>query len=60
MNPDQQKEQAEKVADLWEHDPHQWSTRPCPTCREITAIIGRKFGCYAVAAGEYRHYRGEK
>jgi len=26
-------------------DPHQWSSRPCPTCRVITALVGRPFGC---------------
>ena len=31
-------------------DPHQWSTRPCPTCRAVTAITGIKFGCCAYAA----------
>ena len=27
-------------------DGHQWSDRPCPTCRAITGFIGRPFGCY--------------
>lgn len=26
-------------------DPHQWSTRPCPTCRAISGLIGEPFGC---------------
>ena len=30
---------------LIERDPHFWSTRPCPTCGAISAIIGRSFGC---------------
>lgn len=30
---------------LLQSDPHQWSTRPCPTCAPITAIIGEPFGC---------------
>ena len=33
------------VTDLIQADPHQWSTRPCPTCRAVSAIIGRDFGC---------------
>lgn len=33
------------VLDLIYKDPHSWSTRPCPTCRTITAIIGQPFGC---------------
>lgn len=32
---------------LIEGDPHQWSTRPCPTCSVITRLIGRDFGCDA-------------
>lgn len=35
--------------DLLQADPHSWSTRPCPTCRPISAIIGRPFGCYLYA-----------
>ena len=31
--------------DLLQADPHQWSERPCPTCRSITALIGSDFGC---------------
>lgn len=27
-------------------DPHQWSDRPCQTCRSISSILGEKFGCY--------------
>ncbi len=34
------------VLDLIQGDPHQWSNRPCPTCRPITKMIGRPFGCY--------------
>ncbi len=41
---------AEIVARLIEADPHQWSTRPCPTCRTITAVLGRPFGCNATLA----------
>jgi hypothetical protein len=40
---------AESVAqalDLIQQDPHQWSMRPCPTCKSITAITGKVFGCY--------------
>lgn len=42
------------VLDLIQTDPHQWSTRPCPTCRAITAIVGRRFGC-----DRYRQERHE-
>lgn len=30
-------------------DPHQWSDRPCSTCRSISGVIGKPFGCYLYA-----------
>ena len=36
----------EQIADLIYVDPHQWSNRPCQTCRAITAAMGKPFGCY--------------
>ena len=27
-------------------DGHQWSKRPCQTCRAVSSLIGRPFGCY--------------
>lgn len=36
----------EAVLNLIQKDPHQWSDRPCETCRTITHIIGNEFGCY--------------
>jgi hypothetical protein len=36
---------AETIARLWESDPHQFSSRPCSTCKAITGVLGRKFGC---------------
>ncbi len=27
-------------------DPHQWSDRPCETCKAITGILDKPFGCY--------------
>lgn len=30
---------------LLEADQHTYSARPCSTCRSISAIIGRPFGC---------------
>jgi hypothetical protein len=35
----------EVILRLIEADPHQWSSRPCPTCRAISGIIDRPFGC---------------
>jgi len=32
--------------DLIQEDPHQWSDRPCPTCRAVSSLIGKPFGCY--------------
>lgn len=37
------------ILGLLQDDPHQWSTRPCPTCRQISGIVGRPFGCYLYA-----------
>ena len=34
-----------RVTDLIEADPHQWSKRPCATCRTISVIVGYEFGC---------------
>jgi len=36
---------AESVAAVIESDPHQWSSRPCQTCRVISGLLGRPFGC---------------
>ena len=33
------------VLDLLQADPHQWSTRPCSTCKKITSLSKRNFGC---------------
>ena len=30
---------------LIQADPHQWSTRPCATCRSVSAMAGEPFGC---------------
>lgn len=40
---------AKSVTDLIEADPHQWSKRPCVTCRIISSIVGYKFGCMTLA-----------
>ena len=34
------------VSDCLYGDPHQWSNRPCGTCRTITLLVGKPFGCY--------------
>jgi hypothetical protein len=36
---------AESVASVIEKDPHQWSSRPCQTCRIISGLLCRPFGC---------------
>ncbi len=33
------------IADVLYADLHSWSKRPCKTCRIITSIIGKPFGC---------------
>jgi hypothetical protein len=40
-------ERRERAFELIEKDPHQWSSRPCPTCQEVSEIIGKPFGCSA-------------
>lgn len=43
---------AERAAAVIESNPHQWSARSCATCRTVSALIGRTFGCEARAKGE--------
>ncbi|KKL19139.1 hypothetical protein LCGC14_2468450 [marine sediment metagenome] len=38
---------ARAALNLFAVDQHRWSDRPCPTCRQITAMIGEPWGCYA-------------
>lgn len=33
------------VMQLFQLDPHRWSTRPCATCKAITEVVGEPFGC---------------
>ncbi len=37
------------ILDALEADPHQWSTRGCQTCRAISALAHRDFGCVKAA-----------
>jgi hypothetical protein len=30
---------------LIQDDPHQWSSRPCQTCKAVSSLIGKPFGC---------------
>ena len=43
------------VLDIIQRDSHQWSNRPCESCRAISGIIGRPFGCY-----EYQRQRNAR
>ena len=36
---------AKAALELFVADQHRWSTRPCPTCRSISGLIGESFGC---------------
>lgn len=38
---------ADAVARLIEADSHQFSTRPCQTCRAVSSLLARPFGCSA-------------
>lgn len=40
-------ERAEIVAKCIESDPHVFGTRPCQTCRVVSSVLGRPFGCVA-------------
>jgi len=42
------------IIDLIRDDAHQHSTRPCATCRKITAMIGRPFWCIRAALSQAR------
>lgn len=42
---DNERQDFEIAADRIYADPHQWSTRGCATCKEITALLGKPFGC---------------
>ena len=35
----------QRALQLIQKDPHQWTARPCPTCRTISRICGKPFGC---------------
>lgn len=37
------------VLNLIQSDPHQWTIRPCPTCRAISNMIDKPFGCILYA-----------
>lgn len=37
------------VLTVLEEDPHQFSTRPCQTCKVVSSLAGRPFGCAAKA-----------
>jgi hypothetical protein len=40
--------------DLIQADPHSWSSRPCSTCKAVSALIGRPFGCVLYAINHVR------
>lgn len=41
------------ILDIIQGDPYSWSERPCQSCRTISGLIGKPFGCYKYA--EKRH-----
>lgn len=36
---------SDAIGDIIYRDPHEWSERPCPTCRVVTAFFGWDYGC---------------
>lgn len=45
----------ESVADIIDEDPHMWGTRPCSTCKFVSTIVGRPFGCTRKALRVIKH-----
>ena len=43
---------AEVICRLIESDPHQWSSRPCQSCNQISTLLGRPFGCQRKARSQ--------
>ena len=39
------KEVLDAILRLLQDDGHQWSRRPCQTCRAISSLAGYSFGC---------------
>jgi len=39
---------ARKALDIYADDPHQFSTRPCTTCKNISILLGVEWGCIKV------------
>jgi hypothetical protein len=50
-------EKTKKAVLALNYDGHDWSTRPCETCREITKSIGEPFRCNAKAKAAYAKER---
>lgn len=44
----------EPIIRLLEVDGHTFSTRPCQTCRAISSILGKPFGCSKKALTQKR------
>lgn len=44
---------AETVARTIESDPHVFSTRPCQTCKAVSGLVGRAFGCVAASQAHF-------
>jgi hypothetical protein len=45
---------------LIKQDPHDYSTRPCSTCRKVTAMVHQPFGCIRIALGIYLKEKKEQ
>jgi len=48
----------EVILDEIQADPHQWSERPCSTCRTISSMVGKPFGCCLYAEQRKRSTPG--
>jgi len=47
-----------RILALMQVDPHQWSARPCDTCRTVTALAGEDFGCVKYAKDKAKRKPG--
>lgn len=46
----------EAILRLLDEDPHDFTSRPCQTCRAVTSLAGRAFGCVRVAKSMECHH----
>lgn len=53
-------ERLETVLTLMQEDPHQYGPRQCQTCRLITGLVGKPFGCVKYNADREKRLASQK